>query len=80
MDEDSTTNQRPCNHGWWPEANVGQQYRKRMDRLVRQMLTVPIKSLLWDPDPGPSSPSGKSRKVRMDPGRDPTAGLGFFQG
>ena len=37
-------------------------YRKGRDRLVHQMLTVPVtinpeKSLLWDPDPGPSSPS-----------------------
>ena len=46
----------------WPEANVGQQYRKGPDYLVHQMLTVPTtinleRSLLWDPDPGPSSPS-----------------------
>ena len=56
-----------------------------MDHLVDQMLTVPItidleKSLLWDPDPGPSSPSRvlvkrKSRKVKMDQGWDPTVGL-----
>ena len=24
--ETQTTNQRQCNHGQWPEANVGQQY------------------------------------------------------
>ena len=29
---DSTTNQRQFNHGRWPEANVGQQYRKGLDR------------------------------------------------
>ena len=34
------TSQRQCNHGLWPEANVGQQYRKGPDRLVHQMLTV----------------------------------------
>ena len=33
-DGDSTTNQRQCDHGRWPEANVGQQYRKGLDRLV----------------------------------------------
>ena len=38
-------------------------YGQGLDRLVHLMLTVPItiipeKSLLWDPDPGPSSPSG----------------------
>ena len=27
MDGDSTTNQRQCNHGRRPEANVGQQYK-----------------------------------------------------
>ena len=60
--EAQTTNQRQCDHDIWPEANVGQQYRKGPDRLVEQMLTVlatinPEKSLLWDPDLGPSSPS-----------------------
>ena len=35
------TNQQQGDHGLWPEANVGQQYRKRPDRLVHQILTVP---------------------------------------
>ena len=35
--ETQTTNQRRCNHGLWPEANVRQQYRKWPDRLVHQM-------------------------------------------
>ena len=39
--ETQTTNQRQCDHGQWPEANVGQQYRKGPDRLVHQILTVP---------------------------------------
>ena len=34
------TNQRQCDHGQWAEANVGQQYRKGLDRLVHQILTV----------------------------------------
>ena len=60
--EIQTTNQQQYNHGLWPGAKVGQQYRKGPDCLVDQMLTVPAtinpeKSLLWDPDPGPSSPS-----------------------
>ena len=59
---DPTTNQRQGNHDRWPEANVEQQYQKGPDRLVHHMLTVPAainpdKSLLWDPNPGPSSPS-----------------------
>ena len=62
MDRDSTTNQWRCNHGWWPEANVQQQYRQEPDRLDHQLLTAPItinpeKSLLWNPNPDPSSPS-----------------------
>ena len=49
-------------------------YRKGPDRLMQQMLTVPAainpeKSLLWDPDPGPSSPSGLG-----------SHSTGFFQG
>ena len=38
--ETQTTNQQQCNHGRWPEANVGQQYQKGLDCLVYQMLTV----------------------------------------
>ena len=58
--ETQKTNQRQCDHGQWPDASVGQQYRKGKDRLVHQMLTVlatvnPEKSLVWDPDPSPSS-------------------------
>ena len=39
--ETQTTDQRQCNHGQWPGANVGQQYRKGPDRLVHLILTVP---------------------------------------
>ena len=39
--ETQTTNQWQCDHGQWPEANVGQQYRKGPDLLVHQILTVP---------------------------------------
>ena len=61
--ETQTTNQRQCDHGRWPEAKVRQQYQKGLDRLVHQILSVPTtinpeKGLLWDPDPGPFSPSG----------------------
>ena len=60
--ETQTTHQRQCNHGRRAEANVGQQYRQGPDCLAHQMLTVPTtinpeKILLWDPKPGPSSPS-----------------------
>ena len=34
IDEDSTTNQRQCNHGRLLEANVVKQYRKGPDRLL----------------------------------------------
>ena len=33
MDGDSMTNQRWCENGLWPEANVGQQYIDR-DRIA----------------------------------------------
>ena len=33
--ETQTTNQQQCDHGRWLEANVGQQYRKGSDRLLR---------------------------------------------
>ena len=33
--ETQTTNQQQCDHGRWLEANVGQQYRKGLDRLLR---------------------------------------------
>ena len=39
--ETQMTNQRQCNHGRWPEANVVQQYRSGPNRLVHQMLRVP---------------------------------------
>ena len=39
---DSNNKPTACDHGRWPEANVGQQYRKRPDRLMHQMLTVPM--------------------------------------
>ena len=57
------TNQRQCDCGRWPEADVGQWYRKGPDRLVHQMSTVPATInhekayCAWDADPGPSSPS-----------------------
>ena len=37
-------NQRRCDHGQWPEANVGQHDRKGPDRLVviPMMLTSPV--------------------------------------
>ena len=35
--ETQMTSQRQCDDGLWPEANVGQQYRKGPDRLVHQM-------------------------------------------
>ena len=40
--ETQTTNQRQCDHGRWLEANVGQQYRKGPDNLLRMMLTALI--------------------------------------
>ena len=40
------TNQRQCDHRRWPEANVGQQYRKGPDHLVHQMLRVLATMLL----------------------------------
>ena len=77
--ETQTTNQQQWNHGRWPEANVGQQYRKGPDSLVYQMLTVPItinpeKSLLWDPDPGPSTPSRIYALQYTTWARDPNPG------
>ena len=33
--ETQTTNQRQCDHDLWPEANVGQQYRKGQDRFEK---------------------------------------------
>ena len=39
--ETQTTNQRQCDHGQWPEANIKQQYRKGPDCLVHQILTAP---------------------------------------
>ena len=35
--ETQATNQQQCDHGRWPEANVGWQYRKGPDRSVHQM-------------------------------------------
>ena len=60
--EAQTTNKRQCDHGQWPEASVEQQSLKGLVCLVHHMSTVPAtinpeKSLLWDPDPGPFSPS-----------------------
>ena len=34
--ETQTTNQRQCDHGRWPAANVGQQHQKGPDRFVTQ--------------------------------------------
>ena len=61
--ETQMTNQQQCNHGRWPQANIGQQYQKGPDLLVHQILAVATtinneQGLLWDPDPGPSSPFG----------------------
>ena len=66
VDGDSTTNQRWCNHGRWLEANR-QSYTTVWIRTRSLsapdgnsiLITInPEKGLLWDPDPGPSSPSG----------------------
>ena len=46
MGRDSNDNQRQCDHRRWPEANVGQEYRKGPDRLVQQMSILPATSTL----------------------------------
>ena len=33
--ETQTTNQWPYDHGRWPEANAGEQYKQGPDRLLR---------------------------------------------
>ena len=75
--EPQMTTQRPCDHGRWPEANVGQQYRKGPDHLMHPILTV-LTTINPEKRPavGSRPRSSLSRpRVRMDPGRDPTAGL-----
>ena len=58
--ETQTTNQRQCDHGRWPEANVGQQYQKGPDRLVHQILTVPT---TINPEKRPAV--GSQPRIRM---------------